>query len=184
MLNINCGLQANRLPLALILQKNIYLLHMVVNSTSIMSISSHPWLNFSRKKPTLSLWRMTNGSFAVVSTFLNAKWSPGSFSWHKYHERLKKPSFFALYWFRHQGKSSKLNWSNRGSNNLNVSWTGLDCASISICPDLVDYRRRCIRESLLSISSSWTDGLRNSLPNGLCAEWVDRVVVLLPLLFK
>lgn len=86
-----------------------------------MSISSQPWLNCSWKKPTLSLWRMTNESFAVVSTFLNAKWSPGSFSWHKYYEWLKKPSFFTLYWFRQKVKSSRLNWSSRGSNEPKCS---------------------------------------------------------------
>ena len=88
------------------------------------------------------------------------------------------------YWFKHKVKSSKLSWSNRGRDESKCSWIGLSFTFISICLDLVDYRRRCIRESLPSISTSWTDGMWNSLPDGLCGERVDRVVILLSVLFK
>lgn len=123
---------------------------MVTNSRSIMSIPSHPWLNYSWKKPTGSLRWMTNESFAVVSTFLSAKWFPGSFSGHKYYELLKKPSFFTLYWFRHQVKSSQLNWSNRGSNTPKCS---LDCPQL------------CINQHL-----SWSGWLQEKMYQGVSAQ--------------
>lgn len=92
-----------------------------------MSVSSQPWLNYCWKKPTVSLWRITSASFAVVSAFSYAKWSPGSFPWHRHYEWLEKPSFSVLYWFRHKVKSSKLNRSNRGSGEprCSLDWPGL-----------------------------------------------------------
>lgn len=123
---------------------------MVVNNSSVMSISSHPWLNCSLKKTILCLWRMTSDNFSVASTFLNAKWSPGSFSWHKYYEWLKKSSFFVLYWFRHQVKSSKLNWSNIVSNEPQCS---------------LDWPWSCIKQHL-----SWCCWLQEKRYQGVSAQ--------------
>lgn len=149
MLSINYAFSGKHTILIPILQKNIYLLHVVVNNASIVSVSSHLWLNCCWKKPILFLWRMTSASFPVISTFLNAKWSPGSFSWHNYYEWPKKPSYFALYWFRHQVKSSKLNRSNRGSDEPK-------------CP--LDWPHLCVNQLL-----SWSGWLQEKMYQGISA---------------
>lgn len=132
-----------------------------------MSIRSHPWLGCSWKKPILSLRRMTNESLAVVSNFLNAKWSPGSFSWHKYYELLKKPSFFTLYWFRHLVKFSWLNWSNRGSNMPKCS---LDCPQL--CSNQHLSRSGWLQEKMYQGVSAQHPRLLKGCLVKFPAEWI------------